>query len=40
LKEILEYLQHLQSGDKVLNLSKHFIAADQQFGAALNKLAQ
>lgn len=40
LSEILEHLQHLNNGSKVINLSKHFNEADNQFSEALKKLAQ
>lgn len=40
LSEILEHLQHLSSGNKVINLSKHFDEADNQFNEALKKMAQ
>lgn len=40
LNEILEHLQHLNTGSKIIGLSKHFNEADKQFGEALQKLAQ
>lgn len=34
LSEILEHLQHLNMGSKVINLAKHFNDADKKFGEA------